>query len=217
MNTSAFGNNSFAISRVLDSRIEHTALRLERNNIRAFIAPNIATAKKQLIAITPSQSEIFPLALNSMGVIQEFSVSEHSPLSDAETTTFAPNHHKGNPLQNNETSGYMIGGVHAVTENEGLLIFSITGAQLVRYVSGEVHAIWIVGAQKIVSTMEEGLTRVAKYTLPPKGAPAFLNDRRSPGAHKPLIVYKEFVPGRSTVILVKEQTGFFSSAGGKLQ
>ena len=48
------------------------------------------------------------------------------------------------------TPEYIIGSVHAVTEDGCVLIGSHSGSQLGPYVSGAKNVVWIVGAQKLV-------------------------------------------------------------------
>jgi hypothetical protein len=84
----------------------------------------------------------------------------------------------------------------------------MTGSQLAGYVSGAAHVIWVVGTQKIVPTLADGLKRVEEYTLPLEDARAFKAYGMHSGINKLLIVHKEFMPGRTTMILVKENLGF---------
>src|SRR5437870_8429458 len=53
----------------------------------------------------------------------------------------------------------MLGSVHAVTETGSLLAASMSGSQLGPYVSGAGRVIFVVGTQKIVRDVEEGLLR----------------------------------------------------------
>jgi L-lactate utilization protein LutC len=66
----------------------------------------------------------------------------------------------------------MIGSVNALTETGSAIIASMTGSQLAGYASGAANVIWVVGTQKIVPTLEDGLKRVAEYTLPLEDARA---------------------------------------------
>ena len=61
---------------------------------------------------------------------------------------------------------YAAGSVHAVTEDGQVLIASNTGSQLGPYASGAGKVIWVVGAQKIVRDLNEGLRRIQEYTYP---------------------------------------------------
>jgi len=66
----------------------------------------------------------------------------------------------------------------------------------------------VVGTQKIVPTIEAGMQRVQEYTLPLESARAFKAFGIQSAINKLLIVNKEFKPGRTTMILVKENLGF---------
>src|SRR2546423_10636486 len=57
----------------------------------------------------------------------------------------------------------MLGSVHAVTETGSLLAASMSGSQLGPYASGGGRVIFVVGTQKIVSDLEEGLLRINEY------------------------------------------------------
>ena len=103
---------------------------------------------------------------------------------------------------------YIVGSVHAVTDDGVVLAASMSGSQLGPYASGSAHVIWVVGAQKVVKSVEEGLQRIEEYSLPKE-------DERMRGAYgigsaigKILIVKREVAPGRSTVILLDEVIGF---------
>ncbi len=101
----------------------------------------------------------------------------------------------------------VVGSVHAITEEGQVLIASATGSQLAAVVFGADQVIWVVGAQKLVPNLEEGLRRIREYSHPLEdqrtrqiyGQPSMIN--------KVLIVNGE-MPGRITVVLVKENLGF---------
>jgi hypothetical protein len=103
---------------------------------------------------------------------------------------------------------YVAGSVHAVTENGQVLIASYSGSQLAPYVFGAGRVIWVVGAQKIVKDLEEGLRRIEDYIVPLEEMhmQQLYNSHTYPS--KVLIVNREIKPGRITMIIVKEQLGF---------
>ena len=59
-----------------------------------------------------------------------------------------------------------LGSVHAVSETGEVVIASMTGSQVSPYAYAARSVIWIVGAQKITSSLEEGIRRVREYVLP---------------------------------------------------
>jgi len=104
---------------------------------------------------------------------------------------------------------WVVGSVHAVTEDGKAIIASATGSQLPSYAYGARHVVWIAGTQKIVKDLEQGIRRVHEHSLPLESERA----RKAygvPGSTvaKMLVINKETIEGRITVILVKEVLGF---------
>ena len=106
------------------------------------------------------------------------------------------------------TPEYMIGSVQAVTEDGEVIIASKTGSQMSGYAAAAAHVIWVVGTQKIVPTIEDGMKRIEEYVLPLENARALKAFGVASSINKVLVVNKEFKPGRTTMILVKEKLGF---------
>src|SRR5207248_8104189 len=61
---------------------------------------------------------------------------------------------------------YVVGSVHAVTEQGQVMIASYGGSQLASYVHGAGNVIWVVGTQKLVSSLDEGMRRIHEYSYP---------------------------------------------------
>ncbi len=102
----------------------------------------------------------------------------------------------------------MLGSVHAVTETGSLITASAGGSQLGPYVAGAGRVILVVGTQKIVSDIDEGLRRIDEYSFPLEEARAQAAYGRHTGVNKILIINRELTPGRITVVLVDEVLGF---------
>jgi hypothetical protein len=89
-----------------------------------------------------------------------------------------------------------------------VLIASNTGSQLGPYASGAGKVIWVVGAQKIVRDLDQGMRRIQEYTYPLEEE--HMQQLYGVGTHvnKMLIVNAELRPNRITMIIVKEELGF---------
>jgi len=101
---------------------------------------------------------------------------------------------------------YMVGSVHAVTEDGHTLTGSGSASQIGPYAYSANKVILIVGMQKIVKDVAAGLRRLEEYVLP-------LEDVRMKGLkyaganlRKILIVNKD--SERTTIILVRQKIGF---------
>lgn len=103
---------------------------------------------------------------------------------------------------------WMIGSVHAVTEDGTLMIASRTGSQLAGYAYGAFHVLWVIGVQKIVKDVEEGFRRIYEHSLPLEDARARKAYGTRSSVGKILVFYQEAVKGRVNIILVNEVLGF---------
>jgi hypothetical protein len=65
-----------------------------------------------------------------------------------------------------------------------------------------------VGTQKIVTDLDEGLRRIDEYSFPLEDARAQAAYGVHSGVNKVLIVNREIIPGRITVVFVDEVLGF---------
>jgi hypothetical protein len=101
-----------------------------------------------------------------------------------------------------------LGSVAAVTETGSLVIASASGSQLPGYAGGAARAIWIVGAQKVVPDLSTALRRIEDHCLPLEDARARVAYGFPSAVNRLLILNAEFLPGRGTVLLLREAVGF---------
>ena len=102
----------------------------------------------------------------------------------------------------------IVGSVAAVTETGSLVIASASGSQLTGYAGGSARAIWIVGAQKVVTDLSTALRRVEEHCLPLENDRAQMVYGRPSAINRLLILNAEPHPGRGTVLLLREAIGF---------
>ncbi len=74
--------------------------------------------------------------------------------------------------------------------------------------SGEGHAILVIGAQKIVSDVATGMRRIYEYCHPLEDARARRAYGVPSGVNNILIINKVITAGRITAIIVNERLGF---------
>jgi len=106
---------------------------------------------------------------------------------------------------------YYLGSVHAVVQTGELLWASLTGSQLSAYAYGASNVIWVVGAQKIVPTVEAGMRRIREYIFPHEDArqKAATGGRTGSGIGKILIFEREppFLGRTLHLLIVRERLG----------
>ena len=106
------------------------------------------------------------------------------------------------------TPDVAVGSVAALTETGSLVLASASGSQLPAYINGAVHAIWIVGAQKVVPDLSTALRRVEDHCLPLETARAQSAYGQPSAVNRLLVLNAEPQPGRATVLLLREAIGF---------
>ncbi|MER6573025.1 lactate utilization protein, partial [Streptomyces sp. NPDC001093] len=102
----------------------------------------------------------------------------------------------------------IVGSVHAVTETGSLVIASGSGSQLPGHAGGAARSIWVVGAQKVVPDLDTALRRVEDHCLPLESARTQETYGWSSAVNRLLILNAEYLPGRGTVLLLRETIGF---------
>ncbi|MBI2074202.1 MAG: LUD domain-containing protein [Candidatus Levybacteria bacterium] len=196
-----------------DQIIKKTAQALSANGIETFIVENGVKAKEKALELIPQSSEILTMTsvtLDTIGLSEEINKKDgkYKPVRDKLYSMDAKT--QGQEMKRLGSSpAYAIGSVHAVTEEGQILVASATGSQLPAYSYGSTGVLWVVGGQKIVKNVQDGIKRIYEHVLPLESERA----RKAygvPGSsvNKILIINKEFQPGRIKLILVKEKLGF---------
>jgi hypothetical protein len=85
---------------------------------------------------------------------------------------------------------------------------SMGGSQVGPYASGGGRVILVVGTQRIVWDLQEGLRRIDECAFPLEDARAQAAYGIHSAVNKVLIINREIVPQRITVVLVDEALGF---------
>lgn len=194
-----------------DEQIERAAKALEANGIHTIIAESGEEARRIFFEMVPEGSEIFlgaSVTLETLGIQPE--IDKSGRYDAIRPKTFAMNR-ETQAQEIRKLRGapdFAAGSVHAVTEDGHVLIASKTGSQLGPYASGAGKVIWVVGAQKIVKDLEEGLRRIREYCYPLEEVHMQELYQTGTNINKILIVNAEFLPNRITMIIVKEKLGF---------
>ena len=102
---------------------------------------------------------------------------------------------------------FMLGSVNAVIEDGVLVAASASASQLGPYASTAGKVILVVGSQKIVPDLETALRRIHDYILPWEDDQVRKVMNIGSFVGKLLIVEREWVSGRMTVILVRQPIG----------
>jgi hypothetical protein len=170
-----------------------------------------------VLALLPAGAEVFTLTsmtLETTGLAKE--INESGKYVSVRNNLFSMNQQTQAQAREMRKLGmapdFTVGSAHAVTEAGTVVVASLTSSQLPSYVYGGGTMIWVVGAQKIVKDVEEGLRRINEYIVELEserarkayGLPAEFRTFPS----KVLLFNREVAPGRVKLILVNEALGF---------
>ncbi len=194
-----------------DARVTRTAAALEANGISVLRAADAAEAKRIVLGLIPDGSQVHHGASQSLevsGIIDEIEKSARYDPVRPRIRNLDRKTQADEIRRLSAAPDVMLGSVHAVTEAGGLLAASMGGSQLGPYASGAGRVILVVGTQKIVSDLQEGLRRINEYAFPLEDARAQAAYGIHSAVNKVLIINHEIVPGRITIVLVDEVLGF---------
>lgn len=196
-----------------DEIITSTANSLTQNGFTTTVVDNKELAKEKILALLPNGGEVMTMTsrtLDSLSILDE--INESGKYTSVKKQLSSMNREtQGMEMQKLGTAPeWAIGSVHAVTQDGKVVIASNTGSQLPAYVYGSSHVIWVVGAQKIVQNVDEGIKRIYEYILPLESERInkVYNTTMGSFVSKLLIFNREIVKDRIHVILVKESLGF---------
>ena len=191
--------------------VQRATAALEANGITVLRAADAAEAKRIVLDLIPEGSQVHHGAsesLDAAGITHEIETSGR--FKDIRSRTFSMDREtQADEIRHLGASpDLMLGSVHAVTETGSLITASMSGSQLGPYGSGAGQVILVAGTQKIVSDLEEGLRRVEEYAFPLEDARAQAAYGIHSAVNEILIINREIIPGRITVVFVDEVLGF---------
>jgi len=194
-----------------EDRVKRVSAALEANGMTVLRAADGADAMDIVLGLIPEGSQVYHGAsktLDDSGITDEiersgrydpvrpriWSMDRQTQADEIRRLSAAPD--------------VMLGSVHAVTETGSLMAASNSGSQLGPYAGGAGRVILVVGTQKIVADLDEGMRRIDEYAFPLEDARAQAAYGIHSGVNKVLIINREIFPGRMTVVFVDQALGF---------
>jgi hypothetical protein len=192
------------------AHLERTAAALASRGFQAQVADTAKEARRLVLEAIPDGAEVhiaLSETMRELGITAEIDEtgryeSIRSRLNALDRTTQAREMRKLGAAPD-----YIVGSAHAVTDDGEIIVGSGSGSQLGAYAYAGGHVILVVGHQKLVHDLGEGLRRVREYSLPREYAR--MQSLGYPGSllAKTLIIHYE-PSSRISVILVPETLGF---------
>jgi L-lactate utilization protein LutC len=169
-----------------------------------------AEAKAEVMKRIPEGASVHSgksKTLEDAGVFEELMSSDRYDFVRRRTSKMDRNTQGDEIRQINSSPDVMLGSVHAVTESGRLVITSASGSQIGPIASGAGKLVLVIGSQKIVPDLDSAFRRIEEHVFPWEDAR--LRELMNIGTKitRTLILERDFMPGRTTIILVREPIG----------
>ena len=192
-------------------RLERTAAALTAHGFSVEILDDVAAARARIKDLIPEGTSVFTGASETLrvsGIEEDINASGRYDAIRPRVLAMDRATEADDIRRLIASPDVEVGSVAAVTETGSLVIASASGSQLPGYAGGTARAIWIVGAQKVVADLSTALRRVEEHCLPLEDARAQVAYGYPSAVNRLLILNAEFLPGRGTVLLLREAIGF---------
>jgi acyl-CoA hydrolase len=190
--------------------LEATVTALEEHGFGVEVVDDLDAAREAVLARIPHGSSVMTntsMTLTETGIAD--AINDGGPYDSARNKMFALDF--ATQAQQMKAIGgqpdYALGSVHAVTRDGTLVIASASGSQLASYAWGAANVIFVVGAQKIVPTLEAAHERIYQHSLVLEDARAIAAYGQHSQVGKILEIHQE-LPGRIHIVLVRQPVGF---------
>ena len=183
---------------------------LEEHGFSVEVVDDLDAARQAVLARIPRGSSVMTntsVTLQETGVAD--AIDEDGPYESARVKMVKLDF--ATQLQEMKAIGgqpdYALGSVHAVTRDGTLVIASASGSQLASYAWGAANVIFVVGAQKLVPTLEAAHERIYQHSLKLEDARAIAAYGQHSSVGKILEIHQE-LPGRIHIVLIRQVVGF---------
>ena len=192
-------------------QIDRTARALAAHGFTVDILADAQAARAQMARLLPEGAAVFTAASETLrvsGIEDDINQSGRYLAVKPRVQALDRATQAAEIRRLTTTPDVVVGSVSAVTEDGTLVAVSASGSQLPAYAGGADQVIWLVGAQKIVPDLATAMRRIEMYALPLEDARARATYGRPSATNKLLIINAEPLPGRATVLLLREAIGF---------
>ena len=193
-----------------DQTLAATVVALEEHGFSVEVVDDLDAAREAVLARIPDGSSVMTntsVTLEETGIAD--AINNGGPYESARNKLMALDF--ATQLQEMKAIGgqpdFALGSVHAVTRDGTLVIASASGSQLASYAWGAANVIFVVGAQKVVPSLEAAHERIVEHSLKLEDARAYAAYGQNSRIGKVLEIHQED-PGRIHVVLIRRSVGF---------
>jgi LUD domain len=193
-----------------DMTLAATVGALEEHGFSVEVVDDFDAARQAVLARIPEGSSVMTntsVTLEETGIAE--AINDGGPYESARNKMMALDY--ATQVQEMRAIAgqpeYALGSVHAVTRDGTLVIASASGSQLASYAWGAANVIFVVGAQKLVPSVEAAHERIVEHSLKLEDARAYAAYGQNSRIGKVLEIHQED-PGRIHVVLIRQLVGF---------
>ena len=193
-----------------DTELEALAERLRERNFEVVIVQNGEEARAEVLKRIPEGSRVHSgksKTLEDAGLFKEFMENQRYDFVRRTTMKMDQRTQRDEMRKLGAAPDVMVNSAHAVTEAGQIVITSASGSQIGPIASGAGKLILVIGSQKVVPDLDAAFRRIQEYVFPYEDAR--LRETMGVGTKitRTLILERDFVPGRTTIVLVREPIG----------
>jgi hypothetical protein len=192
--------------------LDRTVEALKKRNFKVIVLENKTQAFEKLKQMIPAGAEVMTGSSTTLSQIgfMDYYISGKNPWKCLGPEIFnEKNWEKQNALRRkSDAADYFLGSVNALAETGELVAVDQSGSRVGAYPFAARKLIFVIGCQKITPNLQEAMRRIREYVY-------LLEDERAKQRYgtgttfgKWVIIEREIMPDRITILLVKEQLGF---------
>jgi len=190
--------------------LEALAEKLRARNFEVVIVQDGAAAKAEVLKRIPEGAVVHSgksKTLEDAGLFTEFMESGRYDFVRRTTMKMDRNTQRDEMRKLGAAPDYMVNSAQAVTEEGQIVITSASGSQIGPIASGAGKLILVLGSQQVVPDLETAFRRIKDYVFPWEDARLRETMGIGTAITRTLILDRDFMPGRTTIILVREPIG----------
>jgi len=209
--TSTPSSTSTDFTRPADrARLDRVARALVDRGIDARVLADRAEARHAVDQLIPDGALVYNTTsrtIDELGISDDIRSTTRYRSTRTHTETLDPATQMDEFRRHVASMDVVVGSVHAVTEDGLVVIASYSGSQIASYAFGASKVIWVVGAQKVVTDLDEAFARIEQHSLPLESQRLQQVYGQPSSIGKELVIHGE-QPGRITMLLLEDPIGF---------
>ena len=194
-----------------EQTIAATVVALEEHGFSAEVVDDLDAARKAVLARIPRGATVMTntsVTLDETGIADAVNNTDggyKSARNEMMALDFATQRQQMKVIGGQPD--YSLGSVHAITRDGTLVIASASGSQLAAAAWGAANVIFVVGAQKLVPTLDAAHERIYQHSLILEDARAIAAYGQNSSVGKILEIHQEN-PGRTHIVLIRQSVGY---------